>query len=236
MRPSMPAPLITNPARLPLIGASILAADFARIGAEAEAALDAGADLLHFDVMDGHFVPNLTMGPDLCRSLRAVLPEAFFDVHLMVTDPAAFVDPFADAGANHLTFHLEAVPEPASLARRIRDAGMTAGVAINPPTKVSALMPHLDSVDLVLVMSVNPGFAGQEFIASVLEKVRHIKPGLRADQRLSIDGGVNRDTASGSRQAGADLLVAASAIFNSDDYAEAVATLRGNSRVLSGRD
>jgi ribulose-phosphate 3-epimerase len=227
--------VLTNPPRVPLISASILSADFAQMGKEARSALDAGADLLHFDVMDGHFVGNLTMGPDMCRSIRAVLPEAVFDVHLMVTDPARFVKPFAEAGADHFTFHHEAVSDPIGLAAAVHAAGMTAGVAINPPTEVTEIMPLLEHVDLVLVMSVHPGYAGQSFIPDVLEKAAALKPRLNPQQRLAVDGGVNAGTAPACLDAGFDVLAAASAIFGAKDYAEAITTLRGEARVATGQ-
>ncbi|MCH8153161.1 MAG: ribulose-phosphate 3-epimerase [Planctomycetes bacterium] len=227
--------LITRPTRTPMIAASVLSADFAQMGAEARSALEAGADLLHFDVMDGHFVENLTMGPSLCRSLRRTLPEAFFDVHLMVSDPAKFVDSFAEAGANHITFHIEAVPDPIALAVTIHSAGMTAGLAINPPTGVSRLMDFVEHVDLVLVMSVNPGFSGQDFMPAVLQKAQGIRPLLRADQRLEMDGGINAQTVPAARDAGCDILVAASAIFNAADYAAAITALRSPGGILTGR-
>lgn len=218
--------ILTNPPRTPLIGASILAADFADLGRDTRVALDGGADMVHLDVMDGHFVPNLTMGPDLCRSLRRAMPDAYLDSHLMVTDPQQYVDAFAAAGADLLTFHIEAMPEPSRTIEQVRNAGLAVGLAINPPTDVAAIMPWIGSVDLVLVMSVNPGFAGQSFIAEVLDKAVTVRSQLRPDQRLQIDGGVNADTAGACIAAGCDVLVAASAIFRSDDYADAIDGLR----------
>lgn len=211
-----------------LVGASILSADFAHLGEECRRVLDAGADFLHLDVMDGHFVPNLTMGPALCRSLREALPNAVLDVHLMVSNPRMFIEPFAEAGADHFTFHIEVDDEPASLAAAIQESGMTAGLAINPPTDVDRVLPHVQYMDMILVMSVNPGFSGQSFIPEVLEKAAAIKPLLRPAQRLEIDGGINAQTAPAARQAGCDTLIAASAIFGSGDYAAAVQSLRGD--------
>jgi len=219
-RPS-PRNLFTAPPRVPLIAPSILSASFTHMADDCRGVLSGSsdplerADLLHLDVMDGHFVPNLSMGPDMCMWVRREFPDAFLDVHLMVTDPDHYVDPFLKAGANHLTFHVEARQGDAArrLADRIHAGGATAGLAINPPTRVDEAVPLLPAFDLVLVMSVNPGFSGQSFIAEVLNKVRFIRPMLREDQRIEMDGGIGPAQIGEVRTAGCDVIVAATAIF-----------------------
>jgi ribulose-phosphate 3-epimerase len=207
------------------IAPSILSADFARLGEEVSAVEAAGADLLHFDVMDNHYVPNLTIGPLVCASLRprTKLP---IDVHLMVKPVDRIIPEFARAGANIISFHPEASEHVDRTIALIRECGCKAGLVLNPATPLSHLDHTLDKLDLVLLMSVNPGFGGQQFIASVLPKIAGVRDRIRKSGRdvwLEVDGGVKTDNIAGIARAGADTFVAGSAIFGSKDYA---ATLR----------
>ena len=213
------------------IAPSILAADFANLGKEVRAIEQAGADLVHLDVMDGHFVPNLTIGPELIRALRphAGLP---FDVHLMISPVDPLLPAFAEAGADILTVHPEAGPHVHRSLQLIKSLGKKAGISLNPGTPVDVVAPVLENVDLVLVMSVNPGFRGQSFIAGALDKIAALRRMIDATGRtidLEVDGGINFETAPKAIAAGADLLVAGTATFKGgpDQYADNIRRLRG---------
>ncbi|MEO1203451.1 MAG: ribulose-phosphate 3-epimerase [Pseudomonadota bacterium] len=213
----------------PLIAPSILSADFARLGHDVQAVLDAGADIVHFDVMDNHFVPNLTIGPMICQALRDYGIEAPIDVHLMVEPVDRLVPDFARAGASYITFHPEASRHVDRTLAMIRDEGAKAGLVFNPATPLTWLDYVLDKVDMVLLMSVNPGFGGQAFIPSALDKLkgaRKIIDDSGLDIRLEIDGGVKVNNIGEIAAAGADTFVAGSAIFGSDDYAATIAAMR----------
>ncbi len=214
------------------IAPSILAADFARLGEEVKALEDAGADFIHIDVMDGHFVPNITVGPSLVQALRphSSLP---FDVHLMISPVDDFVPIFAEAGADIITVHPEAGPDVARTIALIKKQGKKAGISLNPGTPPDAVDPVLGEVDLILVMSVNPGFGGQTFIASQLDKIRTLRKRIDESGRridLEVDGGITADTAAQAVAAGADLLVAGTATFagGPSRYAGNISRLRGN--------
>lgn len=212
-----------------LIAPSILSADFARLGDEVNAVLAAGADWVHFDVMDNHYVPNLTIGPMVCTALRKHGIKAPIDVHLMVTPVDALVTDFAKAGATNISFHPEATYHVDRTIGHIRDSGCKAGLVFNPATPLSWLDYVIDKIDVILLMSVNPGFGGQKFIPETLGKLSEARERIRAsgrDIRLEIDGGVKIDNAAQIARAGADTFVAGSAIFESKDYAKTIADLR----------
>ena len=213
------------------IAPSILSANFARLGEEVDAVLDAGADIIHFDVMDNHYVPNLTIGPMVCKALRDHGVTAGIDVHLMVKPVDRIIPDFAHAGATYITFHPEATEHVDRSLRLVRDHGCRCGLVLNPATPLTVLDHVLDQLDMVLLMSVNPGFGGQSFIPHVLDKVRAVR--ARIDRlgkpvRLEIDGGVNVSNIRNAADAGADTFVAGSAIFGADDYAAVIARMREN--------
>ena len=218
-----------------LIAPSILSADFARLAEEIAAVEQAGADLLHVDVMDGHFVPNLTVGPPIVESLKKVtkLP---LDVHLMITNADAFIPDFVEAGANYLTVHVEACPHLHRTIQSIKERGIKAGVTLNPATPISSLQDILGDVDLVLIMSVNPGFGGQKFIPSVLKKIadaRAMLDRINSHALLEVDGGVKVENTKAIVAAGATTLVAGSAIFSQLDYKATIAALRAAAQTAS---
>jgi ribulose-phosphate 3-epimerase len=213
----------------PVIAPSILSADFARLGAEVDAVLAAGADWVHFDVMDNHYVPNLTIGPLVCEALRRHGVTAPIDVHLMVRPVDRIVPDFASAGATFISFHPEASEHVDRTIQLIRDSGCQPGIVLNPATPLDWLDYTLESVDLVLLMSVNPGFGGQKFIASALDKLAEVRRRIDAagrPVRLEIDGGVKVENIGAIARAGADTFVAGSAIFGSPDYAATIARMR----------
>ena len=207
-----------------LIAPSILSADFSRLKEELKAIEAGGADWVHVDVMDGVFVPNITIGPLVVRSARPI-SDLFFDVHLMIDDPVRYVDQFADAGSDLITFHIEACKTPQNTIKKIRDKGKKAGVSLKPETDISALDNVLEQVDLILVMTVEPGFGGQDFMRDMLDKIRGIRS--RFDGYIQVDGGINRETATEAAAAGVDVLVAGTAVFGKEDYGKAIRELRG---------
>jgi ribulose-phosphate 3-epimerase len=213
-------------AAVPLIGPSLLACDFANLEREVRRVEDAGARILHLDVMDGHFVPNLSIGVPIVEAVRRVT-DLPLDVHLMISEPARYVKPFRDAGADLLTFHAEVVPDPTPLLREVRKLGALAGIAVNPPTPVETIESCLGDCDLVLVMTVMPGFGGQSMRPEAIDKVRWVKEQGREGTLVSVDGGVNGETIAPCAAAGADLFVVGTGLFRHPDYRERLAHLRG---------
>jgi ribulose-phosphate 3-epimerase len=218
---------MTRPVR---ISPSILSADFARLGEEVRAVDAAGADFIHIDVMDGHFVPNLTIGPVVVKALRGHSKKPF-DCHLMISPADPYIAAFAEAGADIISIHPEAGPHPHRTLQYIRSLGKKAGYVLNPGTPVEFLDPLFDMIDLILIMTVNPGFGGQQFLSSQLKKIEAARERIAASGRdvmLEVDGGINQETAKLAVAAGADVLVAGTAIFNGpDDYTGNIARIRG---------
>jgi ribulose-phosphate 3-epimerase len=211
-------------AAAPLVAPSLLACDFGNLELEIRRVEEAGARILHLDVMDGHFVPNISFGLPIVEAARR-LTDLPLDTHLMISEPGRYLKQFRQAGADLITIHIEAVPEPQPLLERIRALGAGAGITLNPPTPVSHVEDYLESCDLVLVMSVMPGFGGQQFEPVALEKLRRLRALAGPEMLLSVDGGVNLETIGACAAAGADLFVVGSSLFSQDDYGRYIAAL-----------
>jgi ribulose-phosphate 3-epimerase len=210
----------------PLIAPSVLAADFADLGREIRMLEEAGAQVLHLDIMDGHFVPNLSFGLPVVEAVRRTT-ELPLDVHLMISEPGRYLKAFRDAGADLLTIHVEAVDDPVPLLKEVRSLGAGTGISLNPPTPLETIEPYLDACDLVLIMSVMPGFGGQEFQAVALDKMRRLREITNDGLLISVDGGVNPQTIQSCAQAGANFFVTGTALLGHADYGERIEQLRG---------
>ena len=210
------------------ISPSVLASDFSRLGEEAARMAACGAEMLHLDVMDGMFVPNISFGPPVIKAIRKC-SDALFDVHLMIEDPIRYIGAFLDAGADSITFHVEAANDPQAVLDAIRGAGCKAAISLKPATDAEAVFPYLDSADMVLVMTVEPGFGGQSFMPDMLEKIRALRHECtkrRLDTDIQVDGGIAADTIADAAAYGANVFVAGSAVFRSADAAATIASLR----------
>ncbi|WP_069130327.1 ribulose-phosphate 3-epimerase [Rhodohalobacter halophilus] len=222
---------------LPILAPSILAADFTKLGEELNTCSESGINWFHCDIMDGHFVPNISYGPGIVSAVRQTVPEAFLDVHLMIENPDQYIEDFADAGSDLISVHYEACPHLHRTIQNIKDHGCMAGVVINPATSVELLKPILPDVDLALIMSVNPGFGGQSFIEASFDKVeelRDLRSELRADFLIEIDGGVGTKNIQKLVQKGVDVLVAGSSVFKAPNISERIEEL--NSLALKGSE
>jgi ribulose-phosphate 3-epimerase len=211
-----------------VIAPSILSADFANLESEVQQIKGIGIEVVHLDVMDGHFVPNITLGPPIVKNLRKHFPDMVMDAHLMITDPDKYIEPFADAGADHITFHIEANGEPDDIISRLHDMGVSAGLCVNPATEVKTIEKYASRCQMILVMTVNPGFGGQSFMADAAKKIVDIRKMVGDDIRIEVDGGIDATTAVTVVGYGADTLVAGNAIFGKADRRKAIEDIEKN--------